>query len=337
MIAVAVLSGWAIYHTACFLVEGMGNLGSEGQQQFNGTLLQYLLMFSVTIIVVGGSLHFYFTKKMIKPIRQIIESTKLAKKGHYPDPIKIHSKDEIGILVQHYNDLIFQLQKNELNRHKFVSNLSHEFRTPLSNLKGYLDALKSGVIEGDERLYLALYEEAKRLTLMIGQLEQLKEWDDIQSQTMLEKQNVDIANLINQSVAMFEWRLSEANIPYSVNVISKEMLIQVEGIQQVISNLLDNAIQYYNGDGKISIKGEILNDVYHISIMGPSHPIPDAEVDNIFDRFYRLDHSRSRETGGSGLGLAIAKEIVEKHKGKIGVKNINPTNMFWLTIPILEN
>jgi len=338
IIIVIGISGWAIYHTACFLVEDMEGIGNQGQREFNATLLKYFWFFSIVTIVVGGALHFYFTRKLIKPIRQMIRSTKLVKKGQYPKPIHVNSKDEVGLLIDQYNGLISQLKLNEEHRHKLVANLSHEFRTPLSNLKGYLDALQNGVIKGDQDLYAALYEEANRLNLMIDQLEQLKEWDYIQSQTMIKKQLVEIADLIHQSVAMFELKLSEKNIPYEVDVEPQQMNIQVEGIQQVISNLLDNAVRYYQGDEKISIKGEIVDHhVYFISVIGPSKPIPDSKADKIFNRFYRLDDSRSRETGGSGLGLAIAKEIVEKHHGEIGVITIGEKNMFWFSIPLVDH
>lgn len=334
MIAVIGISGWSIYQTACFLVEGMGSLGNQGQRLFNAILLQYLWIFSIVIIVAGGSFHFYFTKKLINPLRQLIRATKLVKKGEYPDPINIHSTDEVGVLIEQFNDLIEQLQKNEIHRQKLVSNLSHEFRTPLSNLKGYLDALRTGVIQGDEKLYTSLYDEATRMTLMIDQLEQLKEWDHIHSQVIMNKENIDIAKLVEQSVSMFKWKLTQSKIPFSVDVESKEIFTQVEGVQQIINNLIENAIQYYDGKGKITIKGQLIEKDYWLSVTGPSHSIPDAEIDDVFERFYRLDHSRNRETGGTGLGLAIAKEIVEKLEGKIGIKKIKQQNMFWFTIPI---
>lgn len=334
VVVVMSIGGWAIYHTACYLVEGIGHLSVHRQKYFNATLLQYLWIFSISIIVSGGTLHFYFTKKLIKPIRDMIDSTKMVKKGEYPQPLNVSSQDEIGELLIHYNELIEQIQSNDLYRKKFMADFSHEFRTPLSNLQGYLDALRNGMITGDVELYESLHHESTRLTLLLTQFEQLQEWDNLDSQKIVKKENIDINHLIKQSVAMFELRLSEANIPIQLSVIPKSLFVQRDGIQQVISNLLDNAIRYYEGNENIILTGEIFGEVYRVSVSGQSQQIPTSEIDQIFNRFYRIDDSRSRETGGSGLGLAIAKEIVQSHGGKIGVEKVNDRNIFWFTIPL---
>lgn len=326
------VSSWALYQTACVLVEGMGTLEGVRQQQFNATLLQYLWMFSLIGIVVGSVFHFYFTKRIIRPIRKLIESTKQLKKGEYPHVIQTHSQDEIGELVEQYNGLIQQLQANESHRQQHVADLAHEFRTPLANLNGYLHALKNDVITGDRELYHSLYEESKRLTSMIKQLEQLKEWDFTTSHVILPKVEVNIAEEINQCASMFEWKLLEVDIPVEINATSQRVHVYEEGIRQVLSNLIDNAIRYYTGQDRIIIKGESLQDMYRISVSGPSHMILENEKESIFERFHRLDDSRSRETGGTGLGLAIAQTIVKQHGGEIGVIPTKDCNTFWFTI-----
>lgn len=326
-------SGWALYQTACFLIKDIGNLDALRQLQFNTILLQYLWIFSIIGIIVGSLLHFHFIKKILNPVRKLIESTKQMKSGQFPDAIDVHSTDEVGELVEQFNELIEQLRHNETYREKVVSDLSHEFRTPLSNLNGYLHALQTGIIAGDEQLYESLYKESNRLTLMVEQLEQLNQWDDLASLTLLEKRTVNIAHQIEQCTSMFNWTLTEANIPINIDVESQEILIQVEGIQQVINNLLDNAIQYYDGEEPIVIQGKTNDDYYKVSVCGPSRPISEEDKKYIFDRFYRIDSSRSRETGGSGLGLAIAKEIVEHHKGKLNIQTRGNINCFYFTLP----
>lgn len=329
-------SSWTVYNTACFLIEGMGGLDAQRQQQFNATLFQYLLIFSIIGIVAGSFFHFYFTKKLLKPVKKLIQSTKELKAGQYPEPIAVQSEDEVGELIYQYNHLVQELKRNEEHREKLVSDLSHEFRTPLANLNGYLQALRTGVIVGDKELYESLYKESNRLAEMIEQLDQLKRWDYVHSQTRVESQFVHIADEIYQCAAMFHWTLTEENIPLQIQVENKEMSIQVEGIQQVISNLLDNAIQYYQGTGPIILRGERLKSAYRISVTGPGKTIPLEERDRLFERFYRVERSRSRETGGSGLGLAIAKEIVERHDGKITVEETDAGNCFSFTLPTDE-
>lgn len=334
IVAATAVSGWAIYNTACFLVAGAGELDAERQQQFNNTLLNYLWVFMITAALAGSALHFYLTKRLIRPIGNLIESTEQLKRGHYPEPVEVYKHDEIGQLVIQYNGLISQLQMNEQQREKLVTDLSHEIRTPLTNLNGYLQALKDGYIIGDQKLFASLHQESNRLSKLVEQFEQLKEWDYISAQSIVKKESHEIKDLISQSVAMFDRTLEQKNILIQLDVESCNLTIHIEGIQQVISNLLDNAIRYYEGTGPIILTGEKQGKYYYISITGPSKVIPIEERENIFRRFYRLESSRSRTTGGSGLGLAISKEIVERHhQGETGIDSTINSNTFWILLP----
>ncbi|WP_382347268.1 sensor histidine kinase [Lederbergia graminis] len=272
-------------------------------------------------------------KRFIKPIRSLIQSTEELKLGNYPNPVKVYKNDEIGQLTQQYNELIAQLKTNEQHRNRLVTDISHELRTPLSNLNGYLLALKDGDIIGDQALFASLYQESKRLSQLIYQLEQLKEWDYLAVQSIVDKETTDIKPVLIQCVAMFERTLNQKKIPILIEIESCILDIHVVGIQQVISNLLENAIRYYKGEGPILLEGEKQGVDYRIMVTGPSEPIPEIERENVFRRFYRLDSSRSRMTGGSGLGLAISKEIIERHhQGEIGI-NTTTSNTFWIVLP----
>ncbi|MEN1967227.1 ATP-binding protein [Lentibacillus sp. N15] len=328
------LSSWAIYNTACFLADGMGAMNPNKQSQFDSTLFQYLWIFSISAIFIGSLIHFYLTKELIRPIRQLIESTRRMKQGQYPDPIQIKYMDETGELVGHFNDLVQQLKHNQQHRQKLVSDLSHEIRTPLANLNGYLSALKNGVITGDQQLYQSLYDEVTRLTHMVEQLDQLKEWDYRAQQTFSEKASTDLALLLEQTVNMFQWALKRAGIKWEVRTVSGMAMINDEAISQVISNLIDNSIRYYEGNEPMVLKGEPYQTEYKISVTGPGKIIPDADQERIFERFYRVDSSRTRDTGGTGLGLAIAKEIVEHHNGTIGMQSTSHVHTFWFTLPL---
>lgn len=327
------LSGWAVYQTACFLAGGFGNFGALRQQQFNSTFLQYVLIFSMIGLVVGSLLHFYLIKKLLQPIRELITSTRQLKEGTFPDFIQTDHDDEVGELVEQYNGLITQLKRNEEERIKLVADVSHEFRTPLSNLNGYLYALKSGAIEGNDEIYNSLYSEVHRLTHLIEDIDKLKEWNHITTQAYSNKQKVTIKEQITQCVGMFELELDKHQIPIDINIDDHEVIINLEGIQQVLSNLLDNAIRYYDGNTAIKITGEQMDGLYKVSITGPGKSISPREAAKIFQRFYRLDASRNDQTGGSGLGLSIAKEIVEKHGGDIGLNSEDNENTFWFTLP----
>ncbi|WP_245183536.1 sensor histidine kinase [Lentibacillus salicampi] len=329
-----ILSGLAIYNTACFLVDTMGHLNDQQQSQYNATLFNYLLIFAVVTIVSGSLLHFYLTKKITKPIRSLIESAKQLKRGEYPKPVKNTAQGEVGELTDHFNGLISQLKTNDDSRQKLVSDISHELRTPLTNLNGYLQALENGDVKGNVELYHALHNESKRLTDIIEQIEWLKEWGDVSSRPYTDHDKADMSELIEQCTAMFQWVLEQKSLDINVTTDSYILSVHAEGIQQVITNLLENAIHYYQGEGHIGIKGNLGDDFYRVSISGPGERIPKEIQHRIFERFYRLDTSRNRETGGGGLGLAIAKEIIEQHNGKIGLHTEGNQNTFWFELPI---
>jgi two-component system, OmpR family, sensor histidine kinase BaeS len=315
------------------LADGLVLMSDRRQAQFEATLFQYLWIFSITTIVIGSFIHFYLTKKLIHPLRELIHSTKKMKHGDYPNPIKEKPEGEVGELISHFNDLVTQLKENEEYRQRLVSDLSHEFRTPLSNLNGYLKALQNGVIEGEQKLYQSLYEESKRIIHLVEQMEQLKEWDHLATQRFSEKSPVQMKNIVEQSIEMFRFAIEQADVNIQVEVAPSIITLNSGAIAQVISNLLDNAIRYYEGTGPITIMGIDSRDQYKLCITGPGKPISYEERERIFERFYRVDHSRTRELAGYGLGLAISKEIMEHHRGKIGVISEGNVHSFWFSLP----
>src|SRR5690625_732885 len=333
IIALMTLIGWAVYETACSLTAGMGNLGEQRQEQFNATLLQYVVIFVIIGVVVGGALHLYFTRKIINPIKQLIESTKQIKRGSYPARLSTKAEGELVDLLDQFNEMVEQLERNEYERDKLVTDLSHEIRTPLANLSGYLQALKTGVIAADEQIYATLIKEANRIQDLISQLDQLKQWNSQGAEESCEEL-FSIQSTVDQVASMFLWQLNKRKIPYHVKIEEANLKGNPSGIEQAINNILANAIDYYKGPGKIVISGKVMKDEYLISISGPGDTISEEDTDRIFDRFYRVDSSRSRETGGSGLGLSITKDIISYHGGEISFLSKDGENIVSFTIPI---
>ena len=327
------LSSIATYNTACYLADDIGTVQLENQVIFDTTLFQYILIFSISAIVASSLVHFYVTKKLINPLQELINSTIRMKKGDYPTPLSSSSTDEIGQLTTHFNDLVQQLKTNQENRKKLVSDISHELRTPLANLNGYMSALKNGVITGDKKLYESLHGELNQITQMVNQLDQLKEWDDIKNQKFTEKETFQLNKLVQQTVEMFRWNLNEKEILCEVSMDTGKVHASKKDIAQIFSNFLDNAIRYYNGSEPIVIKGESRQTEYLVEVTGPGERIEKSDHPYLFERFYRVDSSRGKDTGGTGLGLAISKEIIEHHGGQIGMFSTEQLHTFWFTLP----
>jgi len=331
------LSGWAIYQTACFLVVDISNFSLMRQQQFNTTLFQYVFIFTIIAVFFSSLIHYYFTKKLTNPVNKLIESTKVLKAGKYPKPIEQHSNDEIGTLITNYNELINQLQKNDEHRKKLIDDLSHELRTPVANITGYLHALQSGTIAGDSQLYTALYKQALQLSSLMDQLGQLHELEGVSSLHHARKTKVQLKELIDQSIHMFNWKIAEKGLSVNVRVEEAVVYVDKKGIQQVLNNLIDNALRYNKNSDSIVITGNKDKEHYYLAVTNEGDPITQEAQSRLFERFYRMEPSRNRETGGTGLGLAIAKEIVENHHGTISVQSKAGKNTFIVTIPLVEN
>ncbi|HLR59504.1 MAG TPA: ATP-binding protein [Pseudogracilibacillus sp.] len=327
------LSSLAIFNTACYLLEGMGSLPAQRQQQFNATLYQYLLVFTMAGILLSSVLHFYFTKRLISPIKQLIEATKTLKEGSYPKEIKVTSKDEVGQLVNHYNGLTNRLKESHLQREKLVTNLSHELRTPVANLQGYLYALKTGTIEGDAELFESLYLEAQRLTSMIEQIDQINDLDSIKSESEKPMEKVSIDQIIEETLKMFDLELNNKGVKLLTSLEPYYLMVHKESIKQLVSNLIDNAIKYNLNQKPIEINGRVTDKYYELTIGGTSGNLTEEEQEKLFNRFYRTDPSRNRNTGGTGLGLSIVKDIVDFHQGEFEVINQGDFNQFVIKLP----
>ncbi|PKR78718.1 two-component sensor histidine kinase [Halalkalibacillus sediminis] len=331
---VIILIGIAVYNTACMLVDGMNNLGEQTQEEFENILLQYILFFSIILILVTTFIHYYLTKKLITPIRKLIESTKKINEGYYPEPVEYHSNDEVGQLIKQYNRLIGDLESNDTLRRKMISDLSHEIRTPVTNLNGYLRALEKGDLEGTPSLFHSLTVESDRLKQMIEQLNQLKDLDYSTHQSFNRKEFVDIQSLVEQSVNMMKWQSNVKNIDITVSLEAAEIFLNEEGIQRVFNNLIDNAIRYNIGTNPIYITGKKVDGYYRLSVSGKSMAIDEKDQEKLFERSYRTNRSSDIYQEGNGLGLAIAHEIVAQHGGNIGLEVRGPINEFWFTLPI---
>ncbi|WP_049786628.1 sensor histidine kinase [Evansella cellulosilytica] len=328
------MSSIVIYNTACTLLEEMTNADESMQVLFSDTLLSYLIWISLSIIFFGSLIYFSIMKKIVKPIKRLARSTKVLQNGDYPSPIEVNSQDEIGVLTQNFNQLTYILKKNEHTRNKMITDMAHELRTPLSNINGYLEGLKNGIISGDAALYESLHKESERLILMINQLYELNEWNIGGKSKTYEKKCTRVEKLLHDCIQLFKLELDKKNIDFEILTEQSIIFIDEKGIRQAVINLVQNAIQYYQGEGKITLRGEIVENEIIIAVTGPGQPIPIDKRDLIFERFYRIDGSRNDKTGGVGLGLAIVKEIIgTTFNGNVGIESENNIHTFWFSIP----
>lgn len=327
------LAGVSVKDFACILVGQYQLVGEEKSQFFNQTMHFYLLRASVLAIIVAAVIHFFFIKRLLAPLKRLTQSAQQLMGGTYPEPIQPSSEDEIGQLTRHFNELTRTLKRTEENRKRMLSNISHDLRTPLSSLNGYLEALSNGVLEGNQELYQSLLEESLHLTRLVEQLHQLTVWEDKQK-TRLTLSKIDIHELTNRCIQTFRWEYQNKEIELHVSIQADTVIGDDDGLKQVMNNLLKNALVYNTGRN-VWVTGEAEDQFYRITVSNFGEPLQEDMRELVFERFFQADPSRHRgeNTKGSGLGLAIVKEIVEQHGGKTGLYSESNKHYFWFTIP----
>ncbi|WP_459931651.1 sensor histidine kinase [Desulfosporosinus burensis] len=328
------LAGVSVKDFACLLAKQYQVAGGAPSNLFDRTLQFYLIRASILAVIVAGILYYFLVRKLILPLQHLGTSAQKMARGEFQPCREIPSEDEIGRLISDFNHLSSKLQQTEELRKKMVSDIAHELRTPLTNITGYLEALSTGVIQGDQGLYHSLHEEALHLTGLVEELHQLNIWESKRlRQGKLQK--ISIENAIVSTLKSFELELSNREIKVEANIQTADILGNREGIKQVITNLLKNVLKYDRG-GWVKIEGKKEDHIYKVVVSNLGQPIPDDKADQVFERFYRLDSSRNRKTGGAGLGLAIIKEIIAQHRGEVGLISRQDEHSFWFTVPLAD-
>ena len=294
---------------------------------------RFFLWAGLIAIAIALLLTFILSRRILAPVKALTNAARKLGKGDFSQ--RVHSRDrgEVGELAQSFNSMANDLERTEQLRRNMVADVAHELRTPLSNLSGYLEAIRDGVIKPDADTIRSLNEEASILSRLVDDLQELSLADA--GELKLVCQQEDISKLINEAVAAVQTKRLmitadlQAGLP-SVN-------IDAHRIKQVLHNLLENAVAHTSKDGSITVTAWHEDNQVKISVADTGEGIPLDELPRVFERFYRVDRSRTRATGGSGLGLTIAKRLVEAHGGKIEVTSEpGRGSTFTFAIPISE-
>lgn len=261
------------------------------------------------------------SKKLSSPIVTINDFTQKIAKGRYSSlSLEETGIREIDDLLVSVNDLSLQLQHQQKIRNRLSSDIAHEIRTPLTTLKGNIEAMIDGVWEiSEERLYRC-YEEISRITRLIGEIDRINELESQESQ--LQKTTFDLTELAQQIVDNFQPMLVENKLNCSVSGDRVFISADRDKIHQVLTNLLANAIKFTPSGGRIDLYVSQSKGTTSFRIIDNGQGIPPEEVGQIFERFYMAEPSRNSKLGGQGIGLSIVKGIVNAHQGTISVDSI---------------
>nr|WP_106788998.1 HAMP domain-containing sensor histidine kinase [Massilistercora timonensis] len=294
-------------------------------------LITLLVIYFLSFIILLALEFFVY-----RPLRKITEAATQYASGNLDYEIPVRTEDEMGYLSASLNYMSSQLRDMEDYQKKFVANVSHDFRSPLTSIKGYVEAMADGTIPPEmQKKYLGIILfETERLTDLTQDLLTLNEFDS--KNLLLNKENFDIHEMIKNVAASFEGTCTQKKISIELLFASKQMEVFADKrkIQQVLYNLLDNAIKFSDLESTITIETTERGEKVSISVKDYGIGIPRSALGKIWERFYKTDLSRGKDKKGTGLGLAIVKEAIQAHGENISVVSTEGVGTeFIFTLP----
>lgn len=278
------------------------------------------LSFSVLITSIGVIL---LARNIKRDIKNLNEAVKFISKGNFEKRLINTRKDELGQLAENFNFMAEALNKQEELRKNFISNLSHDIRSPLTSIKGFLQGILDGTIPREKQhkyLKIAL-SESDRLTKMTNDILDISKMES--KTACLSKTEFSINHLLVNEIDKFETRLLEKNIDVELKLSGENDFVYAdkEQITRLVYNLIDNAVKFVDDNGKIEVTTTYKKGKIYISIGNSGEIIPQEEIRYIWDRFHKIDKSRGEDKQGCGLGLFIVKTIINNHEEDIEVKS----------------
>lgn len=309
--------------TSEFMVKGyvvihydINELGPSVNNLISVSYFTLAILFMLSLIVL-----IFFTELVYTPLRKIIRGTEQYAAGNMEYEIKVDSDDELGYLAACLNFMANQIANYDNDQKKFIANVSHDFRSPLTSIRGFLEAMLDGTIppEMHEKYLGIVLNETERLTKLTNDLLAL---NNLSTKGMrLEKTDFDINSVIRAIAASFENTCRKKKLAIEIVLTGETFFVNADlgKIQQVIYNLTDNAIKFSHQNSVIKIETFEKKNKLFVSVKDSGIGIPKEEIKQIWDRFYKSDLSRGKDKKGTGLGLSIVKEIIKAHGEKIDV------------------
>lgn len=289
--------------------------------QKRGEILFVIQILFLVVYVMAAYPILIYRHYVHKPLKEITHGASEFANGNLSYKIPVSSENEIGYLANSLNYMAEKLNRNGEYQRQFISNISHDFRSPLTSIKGYVDAMLDGVIPPDnqEKYLKIIAYEAGRLEKLTEGLLTLNELDI--HKRLLNIQTFDINEVIKKTAATYEGDCTRRKILLELVLSGKELYAKadVEQIQQVLHNLLNNAIKFSRNNSTIIIETTEKNDKIFVSVKDHGIGIPKQSLHRIWERFYKTDISRGKDQTGTGLGLSIVKEIITAHGENINV------------------
>ncbi|MDP2916686.1 MAG: ATP-binding protein, partial [Dehalococcoidia bacterium] len=324
---------------------GMGMAGTDitleaAQSDFLSRTNNYLWIAGLIALAFALVLGVLLTRQIIRPVRALTAGARHIARGDLGHRVKVSSRDELGELAQSFNAMASSLDRGEQARKRLVSDVAHELRTPLTIIEGTVDAIMDGVFQPDPERLGTIKEQTAVLTRLVSDLRDLSLAES--GQMKLELAPSDMVELARRKLAQFEVAAKDKGITLMFDATPELPKVMVDSfrMEQVLANLMTNAIRHTPPAGNIEVKvnKDEAGKNLLISVADTGEGIPPEHLNQVFERFYRVEDSRARSEGGAGLGLAIVRQMVEAHSGRVWVESqVGKGSTFYISLPLHKN
>jgi signal transduction histidine kinase len=307
-------------------------------RDFSTTIYRTVLLSALIASAVAILITLFVSHRIVQPVESLTSAARQMEKGDLTTRVKVKSSDEIGQLAHAFNAMADGLARQEQLRRNMVSDVAHELRTPLTNIRGYLEAAKDGLVQPDTALVDNLYEEAILLNRLVNDLQELALAEA--GQLRLDRHPLDVGDVIRTTTDVFNPLASACGTSLVVRVPDDLPRVDADPhrVGQVLRNLLNNALDFTPQGGQVTVTAEPDGAWLSVLVQDTGPGIAPDHLPYVFERFYRVDPSRTRVTGGAGLGLAIVKQLVEAHGGRVWVEStLGAGSTFGFALPLASS
>lgn len=308
-----------------------GISADEERAMFDHGVADVFVLAAATALLVSVALSLLLARQLARPLNEVAEAAGRIASGDLTATVPRHQPAEIASLADSFNVMARSLARQQRAREELVGNIAHEIRTPLTNLKGYLEAMRDGVVNATPEQLRSLHEEVERLVRLSRALDTLAE---DRTQDRARCRDVDISVALRRAVELARPGFDAKRIRLELELPTVlRAHTEPDHLAQVLGNLLQNALRYTPAGGRVGVVAKPQDGAVLVAVSNSGDGIPAEELSRVFDRFYRVEKSRDSSRGGAGIGLAIVKELVESVGGEVGADSRRGETRFWLRLP----
>lgn len=317
-----------------------GNMGmmTDLSESFARAVNEVLLVAASLAVVTAVLVSTFVTRRIVRPVQEMKGASRRIAGGRYDERVQVSGEDELAELAQSFNQMAHTLALTEERRRQLIGDVAHELRTPLSSIKSVLEGLQDGVLPVAPTTFLDIQREVGRLQRLVTDLEELSRAES--GQISLDLVPANPRGFVQEATERLRLQYEDKGVALQMAIEERLPLVKVDTARmaQVMLNLLGNALQYTPAGGRVDVRVRADGDHVTIEVQDSGIGISASDLPHVFERFYRVDKSRSRAGGGSGIGLTISKHLVETHNGSLTATSPGPNlgSTFTVQLPIVN-